>query len=420
MTSQRHEAAVIEMFRALAKLGPRQGVARLKRLWTPFVEENGLENARMLVECLASRSRSWRAELRKSVRGKRSCFKTHSAELQELLQRASGHAVADALAAPIEIIRAHRHPERTIAVELGTEQTSIHELHGTIEALHAVTANGDMPVSLEVHVHGEVLYVYGLALIAAWAARHCAELEMTCDSSLAGEYLDRIGFTGQVVRAEAADDVVFDSQNSVALTRVDRVEIERADAIAGRVANLFQLHCGLDEANTRALKLVMAELVENVYRHSRSNYPGYVLAQAHPTTRKLQLAIADTGIGVYATFRESDNADAQELARNPRDAVRVASDPLVTSKKERHAGYGLYVIRSLAQQNRGTFRLTSGRYSDVRRPKRRGQPRPVTEHAAWRGTFVGVLLDMDRQLDLEKVYQTLPVPKGYEEEDFLA
>jgi anti-sigma regulatory factor (Ser/Thr protein kinase) len=304
-----------------------------------------------------------------------------------------------------------------VSIVLDEDESGLFELDRAIKKLAEA---GPGPVKVNLVLRGDTIYVHGLALLAAWCDMHATEVICDIPAPRAKAYLDRLGFCRMVQKGEPVKSVEFDDENYVALTQILPKERSEADEIAGRLTDLFARHIDLSKENRNALTIAMAEMVENVYRHSVSRYPGYILAQAHPKTRKFLLAVADTGIGIQESFKRSNDPEARAHGKTPRDAMQAAVLPLVTSKKDTHAGYGLYVISKLAELNRGTFRLTSGRYTYYADPKRaKWSPDPFLKHEYWQGTFVGLLLDMDGPLNLEKIWKTLPVPAGYEREDFL-
>lgn len=92
----------------------------------------------------------------------------------------------------------------------------------------------------------------------------------------------------------------------------------------------------------------------------------------------------------------------------------------VTSKVERHAGYGLFLVESLIERNAGFMRLTSGRISKqfgptAKRWKRGGHEEQIIEHLPWNGTEVSLIFDLDGPLPLCEVYKDLGPPEHAED-----
>jgi len=417
------EPKLLALFKEVAQKGPRAGIGYLKRHTRELICVYGTEFLSALMECLITRGPYWQQELHRAGQQRKGVFRELAGRVLRRHALAGKSRALSESPIPFDVIKAHRHPytDELRILEFSQEDLSIFELHKTIEKLDRL---GPGPHCIQLDFHGETLYTEGLCIIAAWCERHGANFVCRTDHNRAHTYLDRIGFVRFVIQGDSTESVQFDRENFVALTRILRKEKSDANTLAGRVVDLFSRHIkelGVD--NARALKTTIAELVENLYIHSETDFPGYVIAQAHPTTRMISLGIADTGIGIYDSFRRSDNDIARAAASTPKDALEAAIRPLVTSKSSGHSGYGLYVVHKLAELNGGTFRLTSGRYTHLLRPKtrkRQGWPRPIVEHAPWQGTFIGVLLNMDKPMNLAKVYETLPIPEGYEREDFFS
>lgn len=114
-----------------------------------------------------------------------------------------------------------------------------------------------------------------------------------------------------------------------------------------------------------ALHFAFGELCDNAATHSGSA-PFYVAAQrytgATSGSRRLELAVADTGVGIPAHLRHN-----QKYAEVERDeqAVAMALKPGVTGTRDRR-GYGFYdVLREIGDVASGNLIVYSGRGSAV-------------------------------------------------------
>lgn len=109
----------------------------------------------------------------------------------------------------------------------------------------------------------------------------------------------------------------------------------------------------------------VTELVNNVLQHARSR--GFLMAQVFPKTGQVCVAIADHGIGIRGSFAES-TPEFWDPAMNDLDAVRLALQPKVSSKRHVssgwgeavNAGVGLSLLKELAAVADGCFTLVSG------------------------------------------------------------
>lgn len=88
--------------------------------------------------------------------------------------------------------------------------------------------------------------------------------------------------------------------------------------------------------NTAAFKYVTAELVDNIYEHSKFDY-AYVMAQRYASHRVVELCFYDDGIGIPGSFSV---AGKEFTRRNHFRAIYEAMKG-VSTKNESGRGYGL-------------------------------------------------------------------------------
>ena len=298
--------------------------------------------------------------------------------------------------------------DREIVIQTRQELGLFEEQRALLAKLHDLHAFPG-PVNLTIRFDCDRVYVYGLALLASWCARNAAKVYVAAAHSTVARYLDRIRLTDFAQNQVLSVEPHYDSENYVVLTPILRERKDEADLIASRLLHLFSRHVRMGREQGNALQVTFAELIENVYRHAQSDYPGFVIAQVHPTRRRLHVAIADNGIGVFDSFRRSDHEGVRRRAVSEVESLGMALEAYVTSKTRAHSGYGLYVVSDLAARNGGRFRLTSGRSSLLRQPVglRRRIAQTVLDHLAWQGTAVGLMFDLSRSLPLVAVYNTL-------------
>lgn len=100
-------------------------------------------------------------------------------------------------------------------------------------------------------------------------------------------------------------------------------------------------------------------------------------------------------------------------------ALRLACAPLITSKPDKHSGYGLYVASELIVRNGGTFRIFSGNEIFTCYRKRWQRKEHVASLAnGWNGTWIAMIVDLDALLLVEDVYSILPPIQGVQLQDF--
>ncbi len=99
------------------------------------------------------------------------------------------------------------------------------------------------------------------------------------------------------------------------------------------------------------------EVMDNVLQHSGLDH-GFVEAQVHPTTQRLAICVADQGVGVYTSLR-----DSRHRPRTERDALTLAVRERVTRDESIGQGNGLWGLYRLVSLHNGRLRITSGKSS---------------------------------------------------------
>ena len=261
-------------------------------------------------------------------------------------------------------------------------------------------------------------YVYGLCAIAAWGAAHASSMHFRSQFDRVLHFLERAGFF-EGIRDPASDPVRFDTETILGFTRIDPDQQFPTDSHAGRLVKLFRQQTDMPEKAARALSISFAELIENAVKHGDIKAPAWLFANYHPQHRIMHVCICDRGLGVRKTFEESTDERLRMLAEDATEWLREATKPLVTSKAERHAGYGLYVASELCRRNGGSFAIVSGgaaygihRQSDASAVSDVEEIRSLRR--PWRGTLVALQLRLDHPLELGPIYEQLPSPESTE------
>jgi len=293
--------------------------------------------------------------------------------------------------------------------ETGIYLSDLQELLGRLEKIQKRPG-----MMLNVKFETQSAYVYGLCAIAAWAAAHTRSLRFESRFPRVEYFLQRAGIL-EAFLDPASEPVKFDTETILGFTRIDPGKRFETDAHAGRLVGLFRNHMELSGPTAQALSISFAELIENAVKHGEITSPAWLFANYHPQPRIMHVCICDRGLGIRKTFENSSNPRLRELTLKPTDWIREATEPLVTSKSEGHAGYGLYLARELCRRNGGTFAIVSGKAAFGVRPRTVdaavSDVEEIRELAVpWQGTLVALQFHLDRPLDLGPVYETLPAP----------
>lgn len=167
------------------------------------------------------------------------------------------------------------------------------------------------------------------------------------------------------------------------------------------------LHLENDAKHVQAIQHIFSELIRNVLEHAQSIHGAVVCAQYFKKSNKIAIGVADTGVGLKQSIQQ-----AYPEVQNDLEAIGLALAPGVTgtTKKpggtEQNAGFGLFLIKSIAHVNSNYFTIISGdqMYKLLQRREQKFVLRkdPFTDrHAimqipAWRGVAVGVDISLDQ------------------------
>lgn len=202
---------------------------------------------------------------------------------------------------------------------------------------------------------------------------------------------------------------------AVGLTRINRDQ--PTELVTKKIVDIIHTFVNPSPGDREALLVLVSEMIENVHRHAETPVDGFAVAQVYPAKLKMGITLVDSGIGIRHSFETGEPSVSICNLRTDADFLREAIKLHSTSKKNRHSGYGLYLLAELVARNRGTFLLTSGRATLVGYQKNRTVTYDVYEHHSWQGTIISVILDLHREFPLLEIYREMPAIPGYEEDD---
>lgn len=404
--------------------------------------EELVTNSLALFRDLATRSPAWVSILERSVKRRGRCPKPLVASVRDLLS--GGH---DSLATEVRSVRELLADLETVADPIVDQRTSQREVSGVqikrtttffrsgkLRATVPITQRlsdiirmdaiaslvSDIPPSTDEVVFDfsgvDHVYVLGLAALAAWCSKVGVTPEIANASDRTQRYLDDIGFT----KASKGGISPYTETDPSFAMPIEQISIQsEPEKTASKLVAIIHAQTHLPSAARQGLIVVFAELVENIQRHAGLSSPAYACAQVYPKRRKLTICVVDTGIGIRQSILTSSNESLVKRLEEGESPLQLACAPLVTSKPEKHSGYGLYVASELVVRNGGTFRIFSG--SEIyTRYQREWQKRENLTRVPdpWNGTWVAMILDLDATISVGDVYVTLPPMPGAELEDF--
>lgn len=321
----------------------------------------------------------------------------------------SGAAVSVSAPSIVEVKR-----EGEVVLTLTPDNTRFQDIPRLFADLHDIDQKGFNQRQLKIAV-GDFVYASGLAIVAAWCAARSTLPSVDFADKKAEEYCRRIGFS-EALGGSFPELVTRGDDWSLRLTPIVKTTIP--ERTASQMLEILDVFVAPSRDVRNALAVLLGELVENVHRHAEPKYPGFVVAQVYPNRLKLGITIADSGIGIPASFHKSPLPQYSARSLSDAAAVEEAIRPLVTSKPNNHSGYGLYVLAELIARNHGSFIIGSGKAMLTgygRKGRLETESRAI---APWRGTVVATIIDLKEPLPLDEVYTTLPMPRGFNADDF--
>ncbi len=423
---------------------PREAATELFAVLKEHPGEDLITNALSLFRELAGRSPAWGTLLRKSIHKRGRCPKPLVPMMRHLLSQGRGSFAAEVgsvrkLLGDLEIA-----VDEETALRQPTVQTHISGVQikrtpgffrsGRLRATAPITSDltdiphmealasllNDIPPTteeLQLDFSGvEHVYVVGLTALAAWCRKMGITPQIANASDGTLRYLDVIGFTKA---SKGGISPYTETDPTFAMGMQEIIADSKPESVASKLVTIIDAQAHLSSAMRQGLIVVFAELIENIHRHAGLSSVAFACAQVYPKRRKLTICVADTGIGIRQSILTSSNERLIQRMQAGESSVLLACLPLVTSKPDKHSGYGLYVASELVVRNGGTFRIFSGDEIYTRYQKNwQKRENLLRVQDPWNGTWVAMILDLDARIPVGDVYVTLPPMPGAELEEF--
>ncbi len=249
------------------------------------------------------------------------------------------------------------------------------------------------------------VYNTGLALLATWRTALPAHVKVEVDDSgctvSTKRLLIKTGFL-EIIEKGVAAKSSYNYEGKVPIQPIvyGSTTEETIRSITG-ILDMFvgPLH------NTESFRVMLSELCENTFVHAQFETPGFICANYHKTPNRLEIAIADSGIGIRASYLEGTNEEAKANITAGVSPLELAIAEGGSSKRYSypgHFGYGLFLVRRLIEENFGRLTIISG--SECINIERYHKQHQMLKNG-WNGTFVGLLIDLERPLPLEQIYE---------------
>ncbi len=221
----------------------------------------------------------------------------------------------------------------------------------------------------------------GLVLLAAHAARR-RELGFETTFEAVG---------GASPSANRADSTSWEPWEQLRAITDLRIARQLADDLGD---DLEQSIGSVGSSPIRALRFVAEELAANVVQHSSRPSTGFGAASFEPATRAIEVAFADSGVGILASLQRHPELESRLTDHG--EALQVALDPRVSGGTPgRNMGLGLSLLRDLSDRTEGELWIASGSALLHRRTLVAGQrSNTVTAIDPWPGTWVALVFTL--------------------------
>lgn len=168
-----------------------------------------------------------------------------------------------------------------------------------------------------------------------------------------------------------------------------------ADEVARECDALLQQQLPTLASSVRRLaRNVIEELGVNVVQHSGAPGTGFAMAQAWPDRPRMQIAVADAGVGFLASFQR--HLEFKGRVEGEGEALQLALHTgLTSSSSGDNSGLGLGMLRDLSDKLRANLWMASGTALLHRRTVGGQRVNTIRPTAGWRGSWIC----MDASLD---------------------
>ncbi len=246
-----------------------------------------------------------------------------------------------------------------------------------------------------------------LARVKAWLVRGATVRFANHRECEAFRYLQRIDFfqtaglnlPEDFFRRDRADRFVPVREISVVGSNIGVIATEITECFApeGFILNPFY----------PLLQYALGEVLSNCKQHAKAM--GFVAAQYTPRDDRVHFAVADIGIGIRESFRQSQSPHFRE-SMTDLEAVTLALRPYVSSVshlphiygRPSNMGVGLSMLREITLKLHGSMFLASGRAwwtYDVEGRERQGD---LTGESRWSGVICALSLRRNAVEDYSK------------------
>lgn len=274
------------------------------------------------------------------------------------------------------------------------------------------------PEKLEITTNSKWISIHPMVLtMIAALGRSVSPKNITCDeiNAQSGHYLKRMGLFDFIGINPEVKDI---KEHEAAGRFIPLTCVRNSDELDHFLKELVPLlHLEEDPKQVKAIQHIFSELIRNVLEHSKTSSGAVVCAQFFKKSNKIGIGVADCGIGLRTSLRRS------YTVRDDEEAVRLALTPGVTGTTSKpggtaqNAGFGLFLIKSIAFVNKDFFNIISGSkmYKLLQRKKNsltlHGDPftdrYSLVTIPQWKGVVVGVDISLNQTAEFSSLLKEI-------------
>lgn len=270
--------------------------------------------------------------------------------------------------------------------------------------LSTLDMENDSKLHISAHPNWITVHPVVISMIAA-LGKLVEPSNITCEDITAksGLYLDRMGLF-KFINIQPNNKKI--KTHEPAGRFIPITQIKNSNDLDLFIKDLVPLlHLDKEPKHAHAIQHIFSELIRNVLEHAQSKNGAIVCAQYFKKSNKIAIGVVDAGIGLKKSLNQSYKV------RDDKSAIKFALTPGITGTTSKpggtaqNAGFGLFLIKSIAFINSDYFTIISGdkMYKMKQRKKEielESNPfdyrHKLMDISPWNGVVVGVDISLNQ------------------------
>jgi len=220
-------------------------------------------------------------------------------------------------------------------------------------------------------------------------------------------YMERMDFYSQF---KIIKDTINRQENSGLCELKEVIDANTAYIVVSQLSDVIKSQINISDGTLNAITHTLGEIIDNIFHHSNSPINGIVCAQTYRHAIEVEIAIADCGIGVYESLKNTPNYN---YIVNDAEALKLCVGKKITSKPFTNAGEGLFVAKRIITQNQGKMNIISGssmyKISNIEDD--------IIKYPYWQGTIVNMVFNLDVPVNIKDIFDS-EFPEDAVHDDF--